>query len=195
MKQPWIKLSKDSTKNIPQKTFPCFFSSSSKMLGYSIKIKQCQQKARKSLMQSWTLDCLWATHATNLTLDSSKMLCLIYRFILQEGSSINISWLKTSKGKSFPRWEKGMNRMKWGKDKGSKRIKRSWQGAPGETRIKFGRVRGGGRKMRGGRASRWKNDIKGTDKDWEFFLIKEKILFSHQILWSLKLNKLALFSI
>ena len=142
------------------------------MLGYSIKIKQCQQKARKSLMQSWTLDCLWATHATNLTLDSSKMLCLIYRFILQEGSSINISWL--NKWKSCPRCEKVMNRLRWGKDKDSKRIKRSWQGAPGETRIKFGRVRGGGRKMRGGRASRWKNDIKGTDKDWEFFLIKEK---------------------
>ena len=141
MKQPWIKLSKNSTKNILQKTFPWFFSSSSKMLGYSIKIKQCQQKARKSLMQSWTLDCLWATHATNLTLDSSKMLCLIYRFILQEGSSINISWLKTSKGKSFPRWEKGMNRMKWGKDKGSKRIKEvelRWGKDKSSKRIKEG---------------------------------------------------------
>ena len=154
-------------------------------------------------MQSWTQDCLWATHATNLTLDSSKMPFLIYwRFILQEGSSINISWFKTSNGKSCPRrekreWigEKVMDRKRWGKDKDSKRIKRSWQGAPGETRIKFGRVRGGGRKMRGGRASRWKNDIKGTDKDWEFFLIKAEILFPHQILWSLKLNKLALFSI
>ena len=115
MKQPWIKLIKNSTKKTYFKRLSLwFFSSSSKVLGYSIKIKQCQQKARKSLMQSWTLDCLWATHATNLTLDNSKMLFLLYwRSILQEGSSINISWFKTSKGKKLSQArEKGMNRRK-----------------------------------------------------------------------------------
>ena len=154
-------------------------------------------------MQSWTQDCLWATHATNLTLDSSKMPFLIYwRFILQEGSSINISWFKTSNGKSCPRrgkreWigEKVMDRKRWGKDKDSKRIKRSWQGAPGETRIKFGRVRGGGEKWGAGEQVAERMTSKGPTKTENFSSSKKKILFPHQILWSLKLNKLALFSI
>ena len=49
--------------------------------------------------------------------------------------------MKTSKGKSFPRWEKGMNRMKWGKDKGIKRIKEvelRWGKDKSSKRIKEG---------------------------------------------------------